>query len=181
MEAAMRFVLAALCFLLIANPVRAEVTTAAPGGFLLRSEAVVAVDPDEAWRILTRPQLWWSSAHTYSGDARRLRVDPRAGGCWCERWGRQSVEHARVVMVTQGERVRTLRLDGAFGPLQAMAATGIMTFTIAPDDQGTKITIEYRVSGDPNLNFDQLAPAVDNVLMEQFGRFGRRLATGRPD
>ncbi len=177
----MRLVLAALCFLFVATSARAEVATAAPGGFLLRSEAIIAANPDQAWRILIRPQLWWSGAHTYSGEARRLRLEPRAGGCWCERWAGQSVEHARVVLVTQGERVRTLRLAGAFGPLQAMAATGVMTFTIAPDDQGVKVTLEYRVSGDPSLNFDQLAPAVDNVLMEQFGRFGRVLATGRPD
>lgn len=179
----MRFMLAALCFALtgLAAPARAEVAAAAPGGFLIWSEAIVAADPDQAWRILTRPQLWWNGAHTYSGDARRLRLEPRAGGCWCERWGGQSVEHARVVMVTHGERVRTLRLVGALGPLQAMTTSGIMTFTVTPDDQGTKITLEYRVAGDPNLNFDQLAPVVDNVLMEQFGRFGRMLASGRPD
>lgn len=180
----MRFILAAFCLALagLPSPARAEVAAAASGGFLIRAEAIVAADPDRAWRTLTRPQLWWSGAHTYSGDARRLRLEPRAGGCWCERWGRgQSVEHARVVMVTHGERVRTLRLVGALGPLQAMTTTGIMTFRVTPDDQGTKITLEYRVSGDPNLNFDQLVPVVDNVLMEQFGRFGRMLASGRPD
>lgn len=180
----MRFILAALSLALasIAAPACAEVAAAAPGGFLIQAETIVAADPGQAWRTLTRPQLWWNGAHTYSGDAGNLSLQPRAGGCWCERWGRgQSVEHARVVMVTQGERVRTLRMVGALGPLQAMTTTGIMTFTVTPDDQGAKITLEYRAAGDPNLNFDQLAPLVDNVLMEQFGRFGRMLASGRPD
>ena len=179
----MRFFFVVLCLALasLAAPARAEVVEATQGSFLVRSEAIVAATPDQAWRTLTRPQLWWNGTHTYSGDARRLRLEPRAGGCWCERWNRQSVEHARVVMVTQGERVRTLRMVGALGPLQAMTTTGIMTFTVTPDDQGAKITLEYRAAGDPNLNFDQLAPLVDNVLMEQFGRFGRMLASGGPD
>lgn len=180
----MRFFVAALSlalFVAAAPAARAEVAAATASGFLIRSETIVPAAPDVAWRTLTHPKRWWSSAHTYSGDAGNLSLQARAGGCWCERWEGQSVEHARVVMVTRDERTRTLRLVGAFGPLQAMAATGVMTFTVAPDDQGAKITVEYRVAGDPNVNFDQLASPVDAVLMEQFARLGRLLTAGAPD
>ena len=161
---------------------RAEVVSSSPTAFVLRSEATVTTTPDRAWRALTQPSRWWSSAHTYSGDARRLTLDPRAGGCWCERWGDgQSVEHMRVVAVLENEGVRTLRMVGGLGPLQAMGVSGVLTFTVAPDASGAKITIEYRVSGEPGLGLDQIATPVDSVLMEQFGRLSRYIALGTPD
>lgn len=179
----MRFTLALMVWLALAvPPARAEVTAAAPGAFVIQTEAVVAASPEHAWRSLIRIERWWSPAHTFSGDALRLSLDPRAGGCWCERWGRgQSVEHMRVAAVMEAEGVRTLRLLGGLGPLQQMGVNGVLTFTVAPDPAGAKITMNYRVSGDPGLVLDQIAPAVDSVLMEQFTRLGRFAATGTPD
>lgn len=168
--------------LMPAGAARAEVASSSPTSFVLRGETTVTATPDRAWRALTRPGRWWSSAHTYSGDARRLMLDPRAGGCWCERWGDgQSVEHMRVVAVTENGGGRTLRMVGGLGPLQAMGASGVLTFTIAPDASGTKVTIEYRVSGESGLGLDQIAAPVDGVLMEQFGRLSRYIASGTPD
>lgn len=168
---------------LMSAPVaHAEVASSSPTSFVLRGEATVTTTPDRAWRALTQPGRWWSSAHTYSGDARRLTLDPRAGGCWCERWGDgQSVEHLRVVAVMENEGVRTLRTVGGLGPLQAMGVSGVLTFTVAPDASGAKVAIEYRVSGEPGLGLDQIAAPVDSVLMEQFGRLSRFIATGTPD
>ena len=114
--------------------------------------------------------------------ASALGLDPRAGGCWCERWSDgQSVEHLRVVAVMENEGVRTLRTVGGLGPLQAMGVSGVLTFTVAPDASGAKVAIEYRVSGEPGLGLDQFAAPVDSVLMEQFGRLSRFIATGTPD
>jgi hypothetical protein len=111
-----------------------------------------------------------------------MRLDARAGGCWCERWGDgQSVEHARVVLVMEHEGVRTLRVVGGLGPLQEMGVSGVLTFTVAPDASGAKITMTYRVSGDPDLGLDQVAPLVDMVLLEQFQRLERYTASGTPD
>lgn len=164
----------ALIVTLAQAPARAEVVSAAPGAFVLRAEAEIAASPDQSWRALTRVGRWWNSEHTFSGDARRLGLDPRAGGCFCERWGNgQSVEHARVIMVLEREGVRTLRLQGALGPLQEMGVTGVLTFTIAPHTSGAKLTMSYRVTGDPGLGLDALAPLVDAVLNEQFSRLVR--------
>jgi len=180
----MRFI-AAFVFaltLMSAGVAGAEIVSSSPTSFILRGEATVTATPDRAWRALTQPGRWWNSEHTYSGDARRLTLDPRAGGCWCERWGDgQSVEHMRVVAVLENDGVRTLRMAGGLGPLQAMGVSGVLTFTIAPDASGAKITIEYRVSGEPGLGLDQIAAPVDSVLMEQFGRLSRYIALGTPD
>lgn len=180
----MRIFVAALAwvFVSLATPAQAEVVAASPSAFLIRAETNVAASPADAWRALTRVERWWNSAHTYSGSSRNLRLDARAGGCWCERWGDgQSVEHARVVTVMEHEGVRTLRALGGFGPLQDMGVSGVMTFTIAPHASGATITMTYRVAGESGLGLDQFAPAVDMVLLEQFQRLARYTASGSPE
>ncbi|MBX9746509.1 MAG: hypothetical protein K2X34_06385 [Hyphomonadaceae bacterium] len=148
----------------------------------MRTEAVIDATPERAWRALGRIEQWWNGEHTYSGDAARLRLDRRAGGCWCENWGRgQSVEHGRVLLVMEHEGVRTLRVAAALGPLQEMAVNAVLTFTVEPHASGAKITMTYRVAGDASLGLDQVAPIVDTVLMEQFGRLSRYSVSGSPD
>ena len=172
----MRIFAAALAtfWLALAPAASAEIAAASPSAFLLQYEVEIAQAPDQVWRDLRRVDRWWSSAHTYSGDAANLSLQARAGGCWCERWGnRQSVEHARVVAVIEHEGVRTLRAVGGFGPLQEMGVTGVMTFTVAPFANGAKLTLTYRVSGDSALNLDAIAAPVDSVLSEQFQRLSR--------
>lgn len=176
------FIAAVLAALLSAQPAAAEVQSASPGGFLIHAEAEVAASPEAAWRAVTRLNRWWSGGHTYSGDARRLSFEPRAGGCWCERWGEgQSVEHGRVIMVMEHEGVRTLRVAGALGPLQSLGVNGVLTFTVAPLASGAKIEMSYRVWGDTELGLDRAAEPVNQVLMEQFGRLNRYTASGSPD
>jgi hypothetical protein len=74
-----------------------------------------------------------------------------------------------------------LRIHGGFGPLQEMGASGVLTFTLTPDANGAKISMSYRVAGEPGLGLDQIAPIVDQVLMEQFARLGRYIETGAPE
>lgn len=180
----MRFVMVAagLIALSWAGTANAELANTGSGGFLIRGEAIVAAPPERVWRALERPGQWWSSAHTYSGDARRMSLDLRAGACWCERWGTgQSVEHGRVVLVMEREGVRTLRIVGGLGPLQEMGVSGVLTYTVAPDPAGTRLTLTYRVTGDTGLGLEGIAPLVDTVIMEQFGRLSRFSASGAPE
>jgi len=169
----------ALACALFASPLaHAEVAASGPGAFLIQAEAETTASPEQAWRALGRLNRWWNSSHTYSGDAARMSVDLRAGGCWCERWDGQSVEHGRVVLVMERQGVRTLRFNTALGPLQELGVSGVLTFTIAPHASGAKITMTYRVAGDAGLGLDQIAPLVDTVLMEQFGRLTRFSSSG---
>ncbi len=180
----MRTALFAFVFALVVAPLsaNAEVTAASAGAFVIETEAEVAASPEQTWRAVGRLPRWWNGSHTYSGDASNLSLDVRAGGCWCERWrGGQSVEHGRVVLVMEHEEVRTLRIFANLGPLQSMATNGVLTYTVEPRPNGAKITMTYRVSGDPGLNLDQVAPLVDQVMMEQFGRLARFSALGSPD
>ncbi len=171
--------IAAALTLMAPSPARAEVVSASPSAFLVRAEAVTQATPERAWRALSQIGRWWNSAHTFSGDAGNMRLNMRAGGCFCERWANgQSVEHGRVVMAMEHEGVRTFRFIGGLGPLQASGVIGVMTFVITPDQGGAKVTMSYHAAGDASLGLDALAPVVDRVLMEQFTRLIRYSDTG---
>ena len=72
-----------------------------------------------------------------------------------------------------------LRLDGALGPLQNMAVTGVLSFALAPDGPGTRVTMTYRVAGALTMDSTKLAPLVDQVMGIQLNRL-RDFASGRP-
>jgi hypothetical protein len=155
--------------LLVTVPALAEVQEARDGFFRIRSVILVEASPAAAYRALVRVPAWWDPAHTWSGSSKNLSLDARAGGCFCEKLkGRGSVEHARVVFAQPGQ---LLRMNGALGPLQEMPVTGVLTYTLAPDGPGTRVTLTYQVSGVMSMAADKLAPLVDQVMGAQFERF----------
>ena len=163
----MRYV--ALGLLIAASPVSAEVKSVSDVGFAVERTVTVDASPERAFAALVQPSLWWSSAHTWSGDAKNLSLDLRAGGCFCEAMpkARGGVEHARVVYFAPG---RMLRLSGALGPLQGEAAIGTLTFTMKPEGSMTAITLSYVVGGNLRQGPRNLAAPVDGVLGEQLTR-----------
>ncbi len=171
--------LAALCALI--STARAEVAESSPSAFLLRAEETVPASPEQTWRHLVRIGSWWGGDHTYSRASANLRLEARAGGCWCERWSGGGVEHGRVVLVMERDGVRTLRINAPLGPLQEMAVQGVLTFTITPHANGSRLSMTYRVAGDAGLGLNAIAPVVDTVLTEQYGRLIRLSTTGSPD
>ncbi|NWG54131.1 MAG: ATPase [Hydrogenophilaceae bacterium] len=160
----------ALAMGLIAAPMaQAEVVEASPTSFRVVHQADVALAPEAAWSRLVAIGTWWSDAHTYSGAAANLRVNPQAGGCFCEAWGGANmVEHGRVILALPPE---TLRFDAPLGPLQELPVRGVMTFAIAPQAGGARVTLTYVVAGPANAGLAELAPLVDMVLGEQMARF----------
>jgi uncharacterized protein YndB with AHSA1/START domain len=182
-EKLMRFLvlgLAMLTMAAVAPVARADVVSASPSAFVIHAQRTVSAPPDRVWNGLVQVGRWWNPEHSYSRDARSLSLDPRAGGCWCERWRGGSVEHGRVILVMNQEGVRTLRISAPLGPLQAMAVNAILTFTVTPDTAGAKIDMTYRVSGDPSLSLDQVGPGVNVVIMEQYERLIRFVTSGSP-
>lgn len=141
------------------------------GEHAFRIESVVLVEgrPEAVYGALVRLPAWWDPAHTWSGKAKNLSLEARAGGCFCEKLpDGGSVQHARVVFAQPG---KLLRLEGAFGPLQEMAVQGVLTFALAPDGPVTRVTMTYRVAGQLTLRAEKLAPLVDQVLSSQLERF----------
>jgi len=167
----------AFCVALLALPVRADVVQSAPDGGLIEHRFPIAAAPADAWQALVHPERWWPEDHTWSGSREHLRLDPVAGGCYCEQWDAGSVEHARVIMALPG---RLLRMRGSLGPLQDMAVTGVLTVALQAKEQGTEAVVTYRLSGDGSHKLDAFLPAVDKVIGQQFGAFAAFAGQGAP-
>ncbi len=172
-----------LAGVLVSPPALGAVTASSDLGFVIERSVQVPADAMTSWRELVRPAGWWQSAHTWSGSAANLTLEPRAGGCFCETLpqakdmiARGSAEHMRVIQVAPG---RLLRMSGALGPLQAEAARGTMTIMLTPTSTGTTIKIEYVVGGYMRLTPSQIAPAVDRVLAAQLASLANRLGGNR--
>jgi carbon monoxide dehydrogenase subunit G len=179
----MRHVLASVVWgfaSVVASPATAEVTASNESGFVSHNVVEVPAAPDEVWQVMLQPERWWNGEHTYSGDARNLSIVPVAGGCFCEFIPGTgagglggAIEHMRVVYVAPNS---TLRLNGGLGPLQSEAVIGVLTMTLEPVGQTTRITWDFVVGGYARRSMTELAPVVDRVVGEQLTRLAVTLA-----
>ncbi len=156
----------------------AEVVDVQANGFEVRQALHIAAPPDRVFGALAQIDRWWDSAHTFSGDAGHLKLEPVVGGCFCEALADGgSVAHLRVVFAQPG---KVLRLEGVLGPLQSLGATGHLTWTLAAKDGGTDLVQTYDVGGYAKGGFTTWAAPVDGVLGQQAARLKRWIETGKP-
>ena len=172
-------VLIAASYLLLASPAYAEVKTSSDTGFNIIHIATVQGSTDDIWKRLVAPKDWWNKSHSWSGSTDGFYIDAQANGCFCELFQEKgpdgklktvgSVEHMRVIFSQPG---KVLRMQGGLGPLQSEAVTGTLTVAMEPskDGQETKISFSYVVGGYMRYKVSEIAPAVDNVLGDQFKR-----------
>lgn len=180
----MKFWMAGLAAsLAVSAPAAAEVVAVSDTGFVVRVSTEVNASAEDTWKELVTPADWWDKAHTWSGDAANLYIDPQATGCFCERLpgidgGHPgSVEHMRLINVAPG---RVLRMVGALGPLQSEAVTGTMTITLKPVNGKTRILWEYVVGGYMRYKPTEIAPAVDAMLAGQLTNLAAKLGPSVP-
>ncbi len=166
---------AILALALLAAPAAAEVTQTGPDGFVSQSRAVVVKPPAEVWTALTGWR-WWDPAHSYSGRAGALVLDPKAGGTLSESWDGNSAWHATVVNAMPH---KLLRLHGGFGPLQGLPVNAVLDFAMEPYGAGTRLTMTYRVGGPPMARLETLAVAVDGVMSAGFVRLVQLVNSGQ--
>jgi uncharacterized protein YndB with AHSA1/START domain len=163
-------------FASLAAPAAGKVVSAVPHGFEVVETVNVAATPAQTYAALAQVGRWWNGAHTYSGDAANMRLEPRPGGCLCERMKDDGViEHMRVVYAQPN---RILRLQGGLGPLQEEGVAGSFSWSIKPVRDGAELTQRYVVGGYVRGGMEKLAPLVDGVLAEQLGRLKRFIETG---
>jgi uncharacterized protein YndB with AHSA1/START domain len=173
-------VLAITAIVLAASPaVPAEVTDSAADGFTVRISVTIHAAPADVYkRLVGEIGNWWSPGHTFSGDAHNLSIDERPMGCFCEKLPNQgAVRHMEVIFYQPG---KTLRMSGALGPMQALAASAVATFGLSAEDGGTKLTLTYAVGGYSPQGLNKIAPIVDTVLTEQITRLKNYIETGDP-
>jgi uncharacterized protein YndB with AHSA1/START domain len=177
MKPSRRTVLIACAALGLASPSAAEVMQSAPDGAHMLHQVRVEAPPAAIYALVGQVGRWWSSDHSYSGDAANMTLAMEPGGCFCEKWKDGAVEHARVILLM---RDQVVRMSGALGPLQVKAVNGVLTFLLKPDGAGTQLTVGYRITGSSLSGLDKDAPAVDGVLAVQVQRLKRLAETGKP-
>jgi hypothetical protein len=162
---------AVVALALLAAPVvpRAEVVARGPTGFQLRYAVASPLPPQAAYERFLAIGRWWSDAHTYSGKAAALRIDPVPGGCWCETLPNAGgVRHMTVAFVMPG---KALMFEGGLGPLLSMGVHGTLSVGFKARDAGSEVAVNYNVSGFAPADMEKMADLVDQVLTEQLGRF----------
>jgi uncharacterized protein YndB with AHSA1/START domain len=156
---------------------QAEVVGATSNGFEIRHTVQVVMPTDRTFEAFTRVSEWWNKEHTYSGDSANLSLSVTPGGCFCERLPTGGgIEHLRVTYVVPGERIV---LTGSLGPLLYEATAGVMDVKVERIAGGSRLILDYKVSGFAGGGAEKLAPAVDQVLGDQIARF-RKFAAAMP-
>ena len=156
----------------------AEVADSSTNGFTVKITTQVQATPENVYSRIIRVGDWWSSDHTYSGDAHNLSLEERPGGCFCEKLANGGgVRHMEVVLLIPG---KLLRMSGGLGPLQGMATAGSMTFSLAPADSSTTLEVTYAVVGYSAQGLSSIAVPVDHVLSEQITRLKNYIEKGDP-
>lgn len=164
----MRIILFPISMMLLSTPAGAEVVSADDHGFEIRQNINLVVPKEDAFAAIGRVQDWWDKAHTYSGDASRMSLQLRPGGCFCERLDDGGgIEHMRVAYLQPGERVV---MTGSLGPLLYEATAGVMDLQVEPIAGGSRITLNYRAAGFAKGGAASMAPLVDQVLGAQMKR-----------
>ena len=174
----MRSLIAGLLLLTVAGAAQAEVVEAAAGHFQVRSVHVIAASPAKVYEAYSSIGAWWNPDHSWSGRAGNLSLEPKAGGCFCEKLpDGGSVQHAAVIFSQPG---KLLRLSGALGPLQLGALAGNLSLETVEKDGVTQLTLSYTVAGHYPGGLSGIAPNVDAVLREQMTRLKKYVETGKP-
>jgi uncharacterized protein YndB with AHSA1/START domain len=158
------------CLALAGAQAEADVVDRSSSGFTLKTTVTVAASPQRIYQDLLTIGSWWDNEHTYSGDAKYMTLSAQPGGCFCEKLpGGGAVEHGRVVNVSPN---KLIRLSSALGPLQELAVTGTLTWSIEPAKQGggSTLTMTYAAGGYTPGGLDKLADIVNTVLSQQVQR-----------
>lgn len=147
----------------------AEVQSSAAQGFRIQLTETTPATPQRVYdAIVGEIGQWWSSDHTFSGDAANLYFEAKPGGIFGERLAEGGfVRHLEVVFLQPHKRIG---LSGGLGPLQELGVQGTLTILLDVVEGQTRIRWNYHVTGYLADGLDKLAPIVDRVLGEQLSR-----------
>jgi uncharacterized protein YndB with AHSA1/START domain len=157
---------------------RADVVTVDTAGFQIKNTLIIHSTPDKVYAALSEIGQWWNPAHSFSGKSANLSLQARAGGCFCEKLADGGSAQHMVVIYAAPDR--ELRLNGALGPLQTEAATGVLTLSLKAKGHATELTEVYTVGGWTKGGWVTWASAVNAVLLDQITRLKSYVETGKP-
>jgi hypothetical protein len=132
----------ALAFAFAMPGASAAVIDQAANGFTVENSQWVPTDPDTSWKaFVDEVGKWWPADHTWWGDASKLSISQKVGGCFCE----------------------------MNGPRQGMGLNGALEWRFAEEKGGTRITLWYRAGGYTPDDPGEFVPVIDKVQGLQLG------------
>src|ERR1700757_3320572 len=142
----LRYSLGTLALVVLSGTPAQSAPQITPNGFLVKFEVSINAPAAKVYEALIgQIGLWWNPEHTYSHDAKNLSIDPRPGGCFCEKLPNGGgIEHLHVVYIAPNE---TVRFSEALGPLQASGLAGSMTWKLTGAAEDTRVELSYSVGG----------------------------------
>ncbi|MBL8816435.1 MAG: SRPBCC domain-containing protein [Planctomyces sp.] len=151
----------------------ADVKDSSDQGFSSVVSISVNGDPRTVFDTLIKPSKWWNPAHSWSGDAANMSIDPVPGGAFLEKLPDGGFcRHMEVVYAEPG---KLLRMHGGLGPLQEQAIHGSMTVRLRKDGDQTVVDVTYNVTGYVPGGISKWSAPVDGVLSEQFDRLKKSM------
>jgi hypothetical protein len=157
----------ALCLLLAAPAVHAEVEQLTLGAFAVTHEVVLPGAPEAIYDALTGDiSGWWD--HTMSDSPKRLRIDPHPGGFFEEIFddAGNGARHAVVIYADRGKR---LRFDGPLG-LSGHAVQFVTTYDLSPaGSDSTRLIVSCHVAGEIEEGLPEIVDGVwHHFIFERF-------------
>lgn len=137
---------AALTALIAALPAAAAIRTGAVGAFEITHEVEVPGTQEEAFDAFTGDiSGWWD--RSFSEHPFKIILEPRPGGGFYELFDEQGngAQHARVIFVQRGQRIRFTGAMGFSGYAMEMVHT--VDFLPADDPQHTRVSLLVRAAG----------------------------------
>lgn len=150
------------------NKTEAEVIQSNADGFKISLQQSTSLSAPKTYAALVDDfSEWWDASHSYSGKAENLSLNLERH-CMFEQLPHGGfVRHMEIVYHQPGQ---ALRMTGGLGPLQEMGVTGCLAFILTSENEQTKISLTYQVTGFSGQELDKLAPVVDQVLADQLAR-----------
>ncbi|MCW8108615.1 SRPBCC family protein [Alteromonas ponticola] len=148
---------------LLLTTVQAKVLHADDAGFIIENEIITALPAKKVWHALVNDvDEWWPKDHSWWRGT--FTIAPSAGGCFCEKKGKQQAQHMQVTFV---DPAKILRMTGGLGPLQGMGVYGALNWQFEKVEEGTKVTLTYHAQGYRPEGFTEFAPVVAKVQNQQ--------------
>lgn len=158
-------VTACIILLLASVMTKAEVSEVSEQHFIISIKTTLMAPKEQAYQQFLQIGDWWQDSHTWFGDASAMTIEPKAGGCFCERNGDKQALHMTIAHVNPGISVQMI---GGLGPLQSLAVNGHMLWNFeSTEDGNTTLTLTYRVTGFVNQKTKDWSKAVNGVLQQQ--------------
>ncbi|MCW8092106.1 SRPBCC domain-containing protein [Alteromonas sp. ASW11-130] len=152
-----------LALSLFAAYVNAKVLHVDNTGFIIQNEIETPHSSKKVWYALINDvDEWWPKDHSWWKGT--FTISSSAGGCFCEKKGKQQAQHMQITFV---DPMKMLRMAGGLGPLQGMGVYGALNWKFEKTESGTKVTLSYYAQGYRPDGFEDLAPIVAKVQNQQ--------------